>query len=288
MNIESPSRTGLSRSQKRAPTGRLLKAARLLSTALLRMLTLLALLLLALPVAVLPISSKAPAPVWITLALVVVSLVILLFRYHWHWTLRAVGATLAGKALIIIVATAASQIYAATPPITGTDGNPPSGSIATLEEITLNGSWQWITIRGQDETKPILLNLGMGGPGGGGFMTRSLFEPLEKVFVIVSWDETGIWPGRQDQQHPRPDGIVHDRIPPTARPGFHHPGGETGCAGVPFFVERDDMNAMSSLVKGYSTFDQSTHSPLFEEPHKVQQILEKDVLKRSNHLSDGN
>jgi pimeloyl-ACP methyl ester carboxylesterase len=31
----------------------------------------------------------------------------------------------------------------------------------------------------------------MGGPGGGGFATRSLFEPLEKDFVVVSWDEPG-------------------------------------------------------------------------------------------------
>jgi pimeloyl-ACP methyl ester carboxylesterase len=36
-----------------------------------------------------------------------------------------------------------------------------------------------------------LLNLGMGGPGGGGFATRSLFEPLEKDFTVVSWDEPG-------------------------------------------------------------------------------------------------
>ncbi len=38
---------------------------------------------------------------------------------------------------------------------------------------------------------PFLVNLGMGGPGGGGFATRSLFKPLEKDFVVVSWDEPG-------------------------------------------------------------------------------------------------
>ena len=49
-------------------------------------------------------------------------------------------------------------------------GDPGSlaGSIATLEKVTLNGAEQWITIRGRDASKPILLNLGMGGPGGGG------------------------------------------------------------------------------------------------------------------------
>jgi pimeloyl-ACP methyl ester carboxylesterase len=57
--------------------------------------------------------------------------------------------------------------------------------------VNINGTEQWITIRGQDASKPILLNLGMGGPGGGGFATRSLFEPLEKDFVVVAWDEPG-------------------------------------------------------------------------------------------------
>ena len=39
-------------------------------------------------------------------------------------------------------------------------------------------------------------------------------------------------------------------------------------------------------VKGFYTFEQSAHSPIFEEPEKVQQILLKDVLKGTNHLAD--
>jgi pimeloyl-ACP methyl ester carboxylesterase len=65
------------------------------------------------------------------------------------------------------------------------------GSIATLEKVNLNGSEQWITIRGKNIDNPVLLYLGMGGPGGGGFATRGLFEPLEEHFVVVSWDEPG-------------------------------------------------------------------------------------------------
>lgn len=33
--------------------------------------------------------------------------------------------------------------------------------------------------------------LGYGGPDGGGFATRSLFESLEEKFVVVAWDEPG-------------------------------------------------------------------------------------------------
>ena len=96
-----------------------------------------------------------------------------------------------GVGLVAVVAVVASQVLAATPVIPGRDGRPLPGSIASLERVTLNGSEQWITLRGRDVTNPVLLNLGMGGPGGGGFATRSLFEPLEEHFTVVSWDEPG-------------------------------------------------------------------------------------------------
>jgi pimeloyl-ACP methyl ester carboxylesterase len=98
---------------------------------------------------------------------------------------------IAGIAVVSLVAVALSQLYAMTPPITDAQGKPLPNSIATLEKVNLNGSEQWITIRGKDINNPVLLNLGMGGPGGGGFSTRSLYEPLEEHFVVVSWDEPG-------------------------------------------------------------------------------------------------
>ena len=105
--------------------------------------------------------------------------------------MQFIAIGLVGMTLVGLIAVAASQIFAATPPITDANGKPLPGSIATLEKVNLNGTEQWITIRGHDVDKPILLNLGMGGPGGGGFATRSLFEPLEEHFVVVSWDEPG-------------------------------------------------------------------------------------------------
>lgn len=43
--------------------------------------------------------------------------------------------------------------------ITDAAGKPLPGSIATLETVTLNDSEQWVSIRGQDVTKPVLLFL---------------------------------------------------------------------------------------------------------------------------------
>jgi pimeloyl-ACP methyl ester carboxylesterase len=144
---------------------------------------------LCLPVILLPFTTSVPAWAWILLALAEIGLIILQFRMAPAW--QAITLGLGGMILVSAVAIAASQVFAATPAITGANGKPIPGSIASLEKVTLNGSEQWITIRGQDMSKPVLLNLGMGGPGGGGFATRTLFEPLEEHFVVVSWDEPG-------------------------------------------------------------------------------------------------
>jgi pimeloyl-ACP methyl ester carboxylesterase len=146
-------------------------------------------LVLSLPVVLLPVTTSVPAWAWIVLALADLALIIALFRLT--PIRRGITIGYSGMILVSILAIIVSQIFAATPPITNVNGEPIPNSIDSLEKVNLNGSEQWITIRGQDVDNPILLNLGMGGPGGGGFATRSLFEPLEKDFVVVSWDEPG-------------------------------------------------------------------------------------------------
>ena len=43
---------------------------------------------------------------------------------------------------------------------------------------------------------------------------------------------------------------------------------------------------LQAPIKGFYTFEQSAHSPLFEEPEKMKEILQKDVLAGLNTLSD--
>ena len=154
-----------------------------------RLLVLLVSVLLCLPVILLPLTTSVPTWVWILLAIADVLLIILQFRFA--LASRGTLEILSGLTLTSLLAIVASQFFASTPPIRDINGQSASGSIATLEKVNLNGSEQWISIRGHDVNKPILLHLGMGGPGGGGFATRSLFEPLEKDFVVVRWDEPG-------------------------------------------------------------------------------------------------
>jgi pimeloyl-ACP methyl ester carboxylesterase len=43
---------------------------------------------------------------------------------------------------------------------------------------------------------------------------------------------------------------------------------------------------LKAPVKGFYTFEHSAHSPLFEEPEKMQMILQEDVLVGANSLAD--
>lgn len=97
-----------------------------------------------------------------------------------------------GMLVVVAAAVIASQVFASTPKIVDEFGQPLKGSIASLEQVELNGTKQWITIRGKDMGKPILLYLGIGGPGAGGFpATSTSLKPLEDNFIVVNWDQPG-------------------------------------------------------------------------------------------------
>lgn len=78
-----------------------------------------------------------------------------------------------------------SQQTASTPPIDV------ANSIAELVQIDINGRKEWISLRGWDKDKPVLLFLA-GGPGGTQIAAvRHELAELEKHFVVVNWDQPG-------------------------------------------------------------------------------------------------
>ncbi len=154
-----------------------------------RLLALLLALILCLPILLLPTATAVPAWAWLPLAVADAALLSLPFWLRPAW--KGVTASLAGMVLIGALAVLASQAFAMTPPILGADGKPVPGSIATLEQVTLNGSRQWISIRGRAATKPVLLFLA-GGPGGSQLATaRFALGGLEEHFVVVNWEQPG-------------------------------------------------------------------------------------------------
>lgn len=146
-------------------------------------------ILLCVPLALLPQATAVPVWVWLPLMIGAVALVVAAMRYAKG--LRGAGIAVAGLALTGALAVVASQVFATTPPITDGQGHPIPGSIAVLETVDLNGSRQWISIRGRDVTKPVLLFLA-GGPGGSQLATaRFALEGLEDHFVVVNWEQPG-------------------------------------------------------------------------------------------------
>ncbi len=84
-----------------------------------------------------------------------------------------------------------SQLTASTPKIVDENGKRLENSIAELTRVELNGHKQWISLRGQDKDKPVLLFLA-GGPGGSQMAAaRHELAALEKYFVVVNWDQPG-------------------------------------------------------------------------------------------------
>jgi pimeloyl-ACP methyl ester carboxylesterase len=154
-----------------------------------RILALIAAIVLCLPLVLLPISTAVPAWVWIPLAIAAIALIIVQFRMTPAW--RGISVSLAGLVLVSLIAVLASQFFATTPPITDAQGTVIPGSIATLEKVNLNGSEQWVSIRGKDVDKPVLLFLA-GGPGGSQLITeRRALAGLEDHFVVVNWEQPG-------------------------------------------------------------------------------------------------
>jgi pimeloyl-ACP methyl ester carboxylesterase len=142
-----------------------------------------------LPPLLLFVNTGVPRPLVVLLLIADLGLgFTLLRRRSWRHVLGFYG----GLVAVAVLAVWLSQRFAATPPITDDDSQPLPNSIATLEQVTLGGSKQWITIRGHDVNNPVLLYLGIGGPGAGGFPANAMmFRALEEHFVVVNWDQPG-------------------------------------------------------------------------------------------------
>lgn len=64
--------------------------------------------------------------------------------------------------------------------------------VETLEQVTLGGVKQWISVRGQNRANPVLLMI-HGGPATPMMPNRWLWQrPWEDFFTVVQWDQRGI------------------------------------------------------------------------------------------------
>ena len=64
---------------------------------------------------------------------------------------------------------------------------------------------------------------------------------------------------------------------------FFHGRYDYTCA---YAVAKSYFEQLKAPIKGFYTFEQSAHSPIFEEPNKAQKILLEDVLVGANQLAN--
>ncbi len=146
-------------------------------------------LILCLPVILLPRATAVPVLIWLPLAATDLALIVIAFLLKPAW--KGTLITLGGLLIVGVLSVVASQYFAKTPAIVNDLGDQLPGSIATLEKVNLNGSEQWISVRGVDTTNPVLLFLA-GGPGGSQLTTaRFALGGLEDHFVVVNWEQPG-------------------------------------------------------------------------------------------------
>ena len=95
--------------------------------------------------------------------------------------------------IIVILASATiwKQVFAWTPKIKDDNGNIKPNSIAAMEKTKIGGMDQYILIRGNDISNPVLLWL-HGGPGSAQMpIARHYNGDLESEFTVVHWDQRG-------------------------------------------------------------------------------------------------
>lgn len=64
---------------------------------------------------------------------------------------------------------------------------------------------------------------------------------------------------------------------------FFHGEYDYTCA---YPLAKDFFEKLDAPIKGFYTFEESAHSPMFEEPEKMQKILLEDVLAGNNSIAD--
>ena len=103
------------------------------------------------------------------------------------------------------------------------------GGINDERFLDINGSQQWVTIRGQDRANPVLLIL-HGGPGSSYIPFTPWLTDWEKHFTIVQWDQPGA--GKTFQRNGRADpmGLSLTRL---AADGIELTGQVRGLLGSP-------------------------------------------------------
>ncbi len=131
-----------------------------------------------------------------------------------------------------------------------------SNGISSLEEITLGGLKQWIFIRGEDRSNPVLLMLhgGPGSPVGCMPSSRTFDAELIKHFTVVHWDQRGA--GKSYSRDLPIDSMTFDRL-------------VEDCNELIDYL-RNKLNTQKVFLVGYSAGSITGIKAAHKYPEKIQ------------------
>ncbi len=111
-------------------------------------------------------------------------------------------------------------------------------------------------------------------------LTSSAYTPAEKVRLWRGKLATGVsalWDEMMATD-------LAERVPELSLPAYFFHGVHDYT--VSYQLAKEYVTSLRAPLKGFYTFSDSAHSPIFEEPEKARRILREDVLAGTNDLAD--
>jgi pimeloyl-ACP methyl ester carboxylesterase len=91
--------------------------------------------------------------------------------------------------LVLVVVTGVVALFLIPGSTPGIDRRRYPNSLAVLEQVPVNDTRQWVLIRSESATNPVVLFV-HGGPGTSWLtLMRKNTQPLERHFTVVNWDQ---------------------------------------------------------------------------------------------------
>lgn len=138
---------------------------------------------------------------------------------------------------------------------------------------------------------PVLLYV-HGGPAFPNYFLVEKYKPgFEDYFTVCYWEQRG--GGLSYSLYIPIESMTFEQLftmdIPTLIPKLDIPvyffSGKYGL-NVKVNLSKTYLEKLQAPVKGFYTFENSAHSPIFEEPEKVAEILLTDVMTGNNTLAD--
>ena len=120
-------------------------------------------------------------------------------------------------------------------------------------------------------------------------VVSGIFVPTWRVRAYTLGEKVAIWRGKRFSHRLLWDELLTSDLPAEVSelqvPVYFCHGKYDYTAS--YAEARSYFTELKAPVKGFYTFAQSAHSPLFEEPEKMRRLLREDALASRTHLADG-